>query len=203
LSPCSTQTSTSEGSFFSKLEYSLESDTKVEIVDLEIGRGAKVGLTIIEHVLAFVEPILFSVLGHNFNFVTSIVLEFHKRLKLAIDSESGIFKFATSQGLEERSESGEVGDNNLSLPSQSNARSLSAKRGRESEEPEDRNEEENRDSRKRRRKSPNENSEETKLFACHFFKKDPIKYSDWNPRFFKKYGGCTGPVGRGEFRRIL
>jgi hypothetical protein len=202
LSPCSTQTSTSEATF-SELEDSLKSETEVESVDLKFGRDAKVGSTTIEHVLAVVEPILFSVLGHNFKFATSIVLEFHKRLRLAIDSESGIFKFATSQGLKERSKPGEVGDNNLSLPSQPNARSSSAKRGREPEEPEDRNEEENGDSPKRRRKSRNKNFEETKLFACHFFKKDPIKYSDWNHRFFKKYGGCTGPVGRGEFRRIL
>jgi len=203
LSPCSTQTSTSEGGFFSELEFSIESKTEVESVDVEFGREAKDGLTTIDHVLAVVDPILFSVLGQNFNFATHIVLEFHKRLGLAIDTESGIFKFATSQGLEERSKSDEVGEINLSLPSQSNARSLSAKHGRESEEPEDLDEEENRDSPKRRRRSPNEDSEETQLFACHFFKKDPIKYSDWNPRFFKKYSGCTGPVGRGEFRRIL
>jgi hypothetical protein len=203
LSPYSTQTSTSDGGFFSELDFSIESETGVESVDVEFGRDAKGGLMTIEHVLAVVDPILFSALGQNFNFATHIILEFRKRLWLAIDSESGIFKFATPQGIEERSKPGEVGDNNLSLPSQSNTRALSAKRGRGSEEPEDGNEEENRDSRKRRRKSPNENSEETKLFACHFFKKDPIKYSDWNPRFFKKYGGCTGPVGRGEFRRIL
>jgi hypothetical protein len=206
LSPCSTQTYTTEGSRFSEPGPSLESETEVESDDLEFeneARNTETKLIPIEDVLAVADSIVFSALGHNFNLATQISPELHRRLGITTDRETGTFKLATSQGSKERQKSSEAVNEHQSLSSKPNTKSLSAKRGRESEEPEDLDEGGSGDSPKRRRQSPNKDSDETKLFACHFFKKDPFKYSDWNRRFFKKYSGCTGPVGRTALRHIL
>jgi hypothetical protein len=137
-----------------------------------------------------------SVLDHDVILAGYVVDRIHDQLDFTFATGDANYRQMTSQNTSQTSTAGQR-RTKPSLTPISNASSSSQKRSRRSQDPTDPNSGDDGDSPKRVKKKANKSFKEENVWACHFHKKDPVKYSVFG-HGFKKYKGCSGPLVRGD-----
>jgi hypothetical protein len=149
-----------------------------------------------ENALAILDSIVLSVLDHDVILAGYVVDRIHDQLDFTFATADRNYRQMTSQNSNQTSKASKRQTKSLLTP-MSNASSSSKKRNRRPQDPTDPNSGDEGESPKRAKKRGNENSKEQNFWACHFYKKDHVKYSAFSPGF-RKYKGCSLPVARGD-----
>ena len=172
---------------FSYQEENTGSETDLDSDDVESEEDStddEVGTEYSDYALSDLESRLLCVFGDDPDFAARVVHQIHAYLQLGLAVEGATYLAAPSH-----EPTGSVGSHQpVITPSSKQANgnfhdnSIHPKRGRKRDESEDRRG--NGTPRKRRIKS-DRNPSQGRRFACHFYKKDPIRYSSHKDERFR------------------